>query len=162
MTIILWLLIFSCFILAFIGLIKPLIPSVLVLWIGFIIYQFGFHNAHLSWIFYVSMALFTVLILLADFLMNRYFVNRFGGSKLGEYAALVGIIIGCFVLPPIGIVVVPFICVFIVELLQGMEVTKALKVSFGSIVAFLASSIAQAVIMLIMIVWFFIDAFVIN
>ncbi|EHJ07886.1 DUF456 domain-containing protein [Staphylococcus simiae] len=162
MTLILWLLIISCFMLAFIGLIKPLIPSVLVLWIGFIIYQLGFHNAHLSWIFYVSMAIFTILILLADFLMNRYFVNRFGGSKLGEYAALVGIIIGCFVLPPFGIIIMPFICVFIVELLQGSEVTKALKVSFGSIVAFLASSLAQALIMFIMIVWFMIDAVIIN
>ncbi|MBO1198851.1 DUF456 domain-containing protein [Staphylococcus simiae] len=162
MMLILWLLITSCFILVFIGLIKPLIPSVLVLWIGFIIYQFGFHNGHLSWIFYVSMTIFTILILLADFLMNRYFVNRFGGSKLGEYAALVGIIIGCFVLPPFGIIIIPFICVFIVELLQGIEVTTALKISFGSIVAFLASSFAQALIMLIMIVWFIIDAVLIN
>ncbi|HDH6325672.1 TPA: DUF456 domain-containing protein, partial [Staphylococcus aureus LTCF-1-4] len=36
------------------------------------------------------------------------------------------------------------------------------KVSIGSIVAFLTSSIAQAIIMFIMIVWFFIDALLIN
>lgn len=89
MTIILWLLIIAAFMLAFVGLIKPIIPSVLVLWVGFIIYQFGFHNQHLSWVFYVSMALLTILILCADFLANKYFVNRFGGSKFGEYAALI-------------------------------------------------------------------------
>lgn len=44
MTIILWLLIIAAFMLAFVGLIKPIIPSVLVLWVGFLIYQFGFHN----------------------------------------------------------------------------------------------------------------------
>ena len=48
MTLILWLCIIASFILAFIGLIKPIIPSVLVLWIGFLIYQFGFDNHHLS------------------------------------------------------------------------------------------------------------------
>lgn len=85
MTIILWLIIISAFMLAFVGLIKPVIPSVLVLWVGFLIYQFGFHNQHLSWVFYVSMALLTILILCADFLANKYFVNRFGGSKFGEY-----------------------------------------------------------------------------
>lgn len=45
MTIILWLLIIAAFMLAFVGLIKPIIPSVLVLWVGFLIYQFGFHNS---------------------------------------------------------------------------------------------------------------------
>ena len=39
--------------------------------------------------------------------MNKYFVNRFGGSKLGEYAALIGVIVGCFVIPPFGIIIVP-------------------------------------------------------
>ncbi|PTH54216.1 DUF456 domain-containing protein, partial [Staphylococcus arlettae] len=79
MTLILWLLIIASFVLAFIGLIKPIIPSVLVLWVGFLIYQFGFHNGNLSWVFYVSMVLLTIFILLADFIMNQYFVNKFGG-----------------------------------------------------------------------------------
>ncbi|WP_248525650.1 DUF456 domain-containing protein [Staphylococcus aureus] len=155
MTIILWLLIIAAFMLAFVGLIKPIIPSVLVLWVGFLIYQFGFHNQHLSWVFYVSMALLTILILCADFLANKYFVNRFGGSKIG-------VVIGCFVLPPFGIIIIPFILVFIVELIQGYSFERAVKVSIGSIVAFLTSSIAQAIIMFIMIVWFFIDALLIN
>ncbi|HHW9993753.1 TPA: DUF456 domain-containing protein [Staphylococcus aureus] len=162
MTIILWLLIIAAFMLAFVGLIKPVIPSVLVLWVGFLIYQFGFHNQHLSWVFYVSMALLTILILCADFLANKYFVNRFGGSKFGEYAALISVVIGCFVLPPFGIIIIPFILVFIVELIQGYSFERAVKVSIGSIVAFLTSSIAQAIIMFIMIVWFFIDALLIN
>ncbi|MEB8125139.1 DUF456 domain-containing protein [Staphylococcus succinus] len=162
MTAILWLLIIVAFILAFVGLIKPIIPSVLVLWIGFLIYQFGFHNGHLSWVFYISMILFTVFILVADFLMNKYFVNKFGGSKMSEYAALVGVIIGCFVFPPFGIIIIPFVAVLIVEMIQEPNLAKALKASFGSVVAFLASSAAQAFIMFIMVVWFFIDALLIN
>ncbi|OEL03539.1 hypothetical protein AST12_05040 [Staphylococcus succinus] len=162
MAAILWLLIIVAFILAFVGLIKPIIPSVLVLWVGFLIYQFGFHNGHLSWIFYVSMILFTVFILVADFLMNKYFVNKFGGSKMSEYAALVGVIIGCFVFPPFGIIIIPFVAVLIVEIIQEPNLAKALKASFGSVVAFLASSAAQAFIMFIMVVWFFIDALLIN
>ena len=35
MTVLLWLLIIFAFILAFVGLIKPVIPSVLMLWVGF-------------------------------------------------------------------------------------------------------------------------------
>ena len=42
MEVVLWILILLSFVLAFVGLIKPIIPSVLVLWVGFLIYQFGF------------------------------------------------------------------------------------------------------------------------
>lgn len=162
MTVILWLCIIAAFVLAFIGLIKPIIPSVLVLWVGFLIYQFGFHNGNLSWVFYASMILFTVFILVADFIMNKYFVNKFGGSKLSELVALVGVIVGCFVFPPFGIIIVPFVAVLVVEMIQEPNLTKALKASFGSVVAFLASSVAQAIIMIIMVIWFFVDALLIN
>ncbi|MDW4168119.1 DUF456 domain-containing protein [Staphylococcus saprophyticus] len=162
MTVILWLCIIAAFVLAFIGLIKPIIPSVLVLWVGFLIYQFGFHNGNLSWVFYVSMILFTVFILVADFIMNKYFVNKFGGSKLSELVALVGVIVGCFVFPPFGIIIVPFVAVLVVEMIQEPNLTKVLKASFGSVVAFLASSVAQAIIMIIMVIWFFVDTLLIN
>lgn len=36
---ILWLLIIACFVTAFIGLIKPVIPSMPMMWIGFLIYH---------------------------------------------------------------------------------------------------------------------------
>ena len=147
MTVLLWLLIIFAFILAFVGLIKPVIPSVLMLWVGFLIYQFAFNNGELSWIFYVS--------------MNKYFVNKYGGSKISEYVALIGVLVGCFVFPPFGIIIIPFVAVFAVELMQDFDVNKAFKASLGSIVAFLTSNIAKAIIMFIMIVCFFIDVFVI-
>ncbi|MDT3917836.1 DUF456 family protein, partial [Staphylococcus saprophyticus] len=113
-------------------------------------------------VFYVSMILFTVFILVADFIMNKYFVNKFGGSKLSELVALVGVIVGCFVFPPFGIIIVPFVAVLVVEMIQEPNLTKALKASFGSVVAFLTSSVAQAIIMIIMVIWFFVDALLIN
>ncbi|OFR90237.1 hypothetical protein HMPREF2864_06630 [Staphylococcus sp. HMSC059F04] len=161
MTVLLWLLIIFAFILAFVGLIKPVIPSVLMLWVGFLIYQFAFNNGELSWIFYVSMIVLTVLMFISDFAMNKYFVNKYGGSKISEYVALIGVLVGCFVFPPFGIIIIPFVAVFAVELMQDFDVNKAFKASLGSIVAFLTSNIAKAFIMFIMIVWFFIDAFVI-
>lgn len=161
MTVLLWLLIIFAFILAFVGLIKPVIPSVLMLWVGFLIYQFAFNNGELSWIFYVSMIVLTILMFISDFAMNKYFVNKYGGSKISEYVALIGVLVGCFVFPPFGIIIIPFVAVFAVELMQDFDVNKAFKASLGSIVAFLTSNIAKAIIMFIMIVCFFIDVFVI-
>lgn len=52
-----------------------------------------------------------------DFLVNKYFVNCFGGFKFGEYVVLIGVVIGCFVLLLFGIIIIFFILVFIVELI---------------------------------------------
>ena len=79
-----------------------------------------------------------------------------------EIFTLVGVIVGCFVFPPFGIIIVPFVAVLVVEMIQEPNLTKALKASFGSVVAFLASSVAQAIIMIIMVIWFFVDTLLIN
>ncbi|WP_240507166.1 DUF456 domain-containing protein [Staphylococcus cornubiensis] len=162
LDVILWLLILAAFVLAFIGLIKPVIPAIPVLWVGFLIYQFGINGSTLSWIFWTAMIVLTIFIFVSDLWLNRYFVNRFGGTKKGEWAALIGVLVGAFVLPPFGVIVVPFIAVIIVEMMQSKNVTQAVKASFGSLVAFFSSAVMQAVLMFVMIIWFFIDALLIN
>ncbi|HHU6750422.1 TPA: DUF456 domain-containing protein [Staphylococcus pseudintermedius] len=160
--VIFWVLILAAFILAFIGLIKPVIPAIPVLWVGFLIYQFGINGTTLSWIFWTAMIVLTIFIFVSDLWLNRYFVNRFGGTKKGEWAALIGVLVGAFVLPPFGVIIVPFIAVMIVEMMQSKNFTQAVKASFGSLVAFFSSAVMQAVLMFIMMVWFFIDALLIN
>ena len=125
MEVVLWILILLSFVLAFVGLIKPIIPSVLVLWVGFLIYQFGFSQDGLSWIFYVAMILFTVFIFKLILMINTNYTDH-------------------------------------TELVQDFDFGKALKASIGSVVAFLASSVAQALIMFIMVIWFFIDVFLVG
>lgn len=162
LTWLLWLVVIVSFVIAFVGLLKPIIPAALFLWLGFIVYQWGIHDTSLSWVFWMGMLLLTLLIFISDLLMNRYFVNRFGGSKKGEWAALIGVILGSFILPPFGIVIVPFILVFFIEMLEQRRFEVAIKASFGSIVAFFSSTFTQAFIMLMMVIWFFVDALLIN
>ena len=157
MTTISWLFIIIMFVIAFIGLIKPIIPSVLFLWIGYFIYHFAIDSSKLSWVFWTVMILFTVFMILSDIIMNSYFVKKFGGSKLGETMAAVGVIIGCFVFPPFGIIIVPFILVFVSEIIQKSDISAALNASIGSLLGFLTSTIAKALIMIVMVIWFFID-----
>lgn len=157
MTTISWLLIIIMFVIAFIGLIKPIIPSVLFLWIGYFIYHFAIDSSKLSWVFWTVMILFTVFMILSDIIMNSYFVKKFGGSKLGETMAAVGVIIGCFVFPPFGIIIIPFILVFVSEIIRKSDISAALNASIGSLLGFLTSTIAKALIMVVMVIWFFID-----
>lgn len=157
MTAISWILIILMFVIAFVGLIKPIIPSVLFLWVGYFIYHFAIDSSKLSWVFWTVMVVLTIFMVLSDIIMNSYFVKKFGGSKLGETMAAVGVIIGCFVFPPFGIIIVPFVLVFVTEMIQKNDISAATNASIGSLLGFLTSSIAKALIMLVMVVWFFID-----
>lgn len=160
MEIVMWVVIILLFILSFVGVFVPLIPSVLVIWLGFVLYHFLINGTKLGGLFWVSMGTFTVLLFIVDFLMNRYFVEKFGGSRWSEWGAIIGIIIGVFVLPPFGIIFVPFVFVLVIELVLRRTLTEALIAASGAIVGFLSSSLAKIIIQFIMIGWFFIALFV--
>ncbi|MED4128270.1 DUF456 domain-containing protein [Shouchella miscanthi] len=156
MEILWWLLIVVFFVASYVGLIVPIIPSVLVLWGGFLIYLFGLSGSLSTW-FWVGMAVLTIFLLVVDFLANVIFVKRTGGSKWGERMALVGVIIGAFIYPPFGLILVPFVLVLAVELLQQKTFNEAIKIAFASFLAFLSGSFAKAVVQTVMIIWFFIE-----
>lgn len=158
MDILWWVIIAASFILGFVGLIFPVVPSIIMFWVGFLVFQFAVDGEALSWMFWVIMIVLTILVLFSDFIANSYFVKRFGGTKKGEYAAIAGVIIGMFVYPPIGIIVVPFILVLIVEGLGSKDMNQAFKASIGSLLAFLSSAIFNALVYVFMVIWFLFDA----
>ena len=113
MDIVFWIIIIACFILSFVGLVYPVIPSVLVIWVGVGVYHFGINSNELSWISWTLLVILTLLLFLADYLANLHFVDKAGGSKWGMRVATIGLIVGSFVIPPFGVVIVPFVLVLI-------------------------------------------------
>lgn len=158
MSILVWSIIILLFIASFAGFIFPIVPSVLVLWAGFGLYYVGISREELSIVFWIGMLLLTVIMFLADFLANSYFVKKYGGSKWGEWTAVIAIIAGSFVIPPFGIIVVPFLAVLAVELIILKNIKQAFLVAYATLVAFLSGTLAKVVIQLIMIGWFFAEA----
>lgn len=157
MDILIWIIIIACFIASFASVIFPIIPAPLVLWIGFLSYFFFIDGEALSLFFWIGAVFLTVLLIVSDIIANSYFVKRYGGSKWGERAAAIGVIVGSFVIPPLGILIVPFVLVIIVELVQKRATNEAFKAAIGSLFGFLSGTAAKIVIQLIMIIWFFFD-----
>jgi uncharacterized protein YqgC (DUF456 family) len=155
-----WILIVALFALSFAGIVFPIIPSVVVLWGGFLVYQFLIESGGISVFFWVSMGLLTVLLLVSDFIANSYFVKKYGGSKWGERMAAIGLIVGSFIFPPFGILIVPFIAVLVTELLQKRTGKEAFLVGFGSLLGFLGGSFAKVIIQTVMIIWFAVEVII--
>lgn len=156
LDIIMWIIIIALFVLSFAGIIFPVIPSPLVLWGGFLLYHFFIDGGDLTAVFWVLMAILTVVLIVSDMIANSYFVKKFGGSKWGERGATIAVIVGSFIIPPFGIIIIPFITVLAIEIMQKRSMEEAIRASVGSLIGFLGGAVAKVVIQLIMIVWFFV------
>ncbi|MDV2684558.1 DUF456 family protein [Alkalihalophilus lindianensis] len=160
MEVVIWIVIVALFILSFIGLLFPIVPSVLVLWVGFLMYIFLIDGASLSIWFWVGAGVLTVLLFAADLIASQFFVKKYGGSKWSERMAALGVIVGSFIMPPFGIILVPFILVFITELISTKDPRQAVLVAIASFFAFLSGTVAKGLVQLILIIWFFIEVFI--
>src|SRR5690625_4188407 len=157
--ILIWIIVIALFLLSFVGIIYPLLPSVLVLWAGFLLFQFTLGEDELNVLFWVIISILTMILILSDIIANSYFVKKFGGSKWGERGAAVAVIIGSFIIPPLGAIVIPFGVVFIVEMFQEKSFKEAIIASIGSLIGFLSGACVKVVILIIMFIWFFVDVF---
>ncbi len=156
-----WIVIVICFVAGIAGIVLPILPSVALVWAGVAIYHFFIDTQVLSWITWATMIFFTAIILIVDQLSNVMVVKHYGASKLSTVASLVGAFIGIFVFPPFGVVLVPFFLVLILELLQNRPLDKAFNIAFGTIVAFVGSTLAKGLMQIIMMGAFFADVFLI-
>lgn len=147
-----WIAAIIMFIVAFIGLVYPIIPSVFFIVGGFLLYGLIASFDEMRWLFWIIQALFVILLFGADTLANVVGVKKFGGSKAGMWGSTIGLLIGPFVIPVAGILIGPFLGAFLSELLVSRTgVKQSLKTGIGSIVGFFTSIAAKGAVMLLMI-----------
>lgn len=155
MEIIGWLLACTLFIVAFLGLIYPIIPSAIFIIAGFLMYGFVVSFDQMNWLFWLIQILFVVLLFGADLLSNFVGVKKFGGSKAGIWGSTIGLLVGPFVIPVAGILVGPFLGAVIAELLvTRVTLLQAVKTGIGSLIGFLTSVVTKGFLMIVMIVIF--------
>ncbi|AWX56687.1 DUF456 domain-containing protein [Brevibacillus brevis] len=159
MEIFLWVVVVLLFLLSIAGIFLPVLPDTILLWAGFLLYHFFIADpgAGLPASFWWGMVVLSILLYGADLLTNMYFVKRYGGSKWSSIAAAVGIILGIFVFPPFGMLILPFVFVVLVELMvQKQSMERAVKAGVGSLIGFLGSAVVKVILQVTMIIWFFV------
>jgi uncharacterized protein len=152
-----WIIIGALFVGAFASLVVPILPGVLLMLGGFILYGLFFSFEPFNWLFWSIQGLFVALLFGADYIANIIGVKKYGGSKAGMWGSTIGLLVGPFVIPILGILVGPFLGAALAELLVNKKnLNEAIKVGFGSVVGFVSSVVTKGIIMTIMIIYFFI------
>ena len=155
MDVIYWIIIIACFVVSFIGLIYPIIPSVIFIAVGFMVYGFAFGFDNLTILFWIIQMMFFVILLGTDYFTNLFGVKKFGGSKAAIWGSTIGLLVGPFVIPVAGIIIGPFAGAIIGEVIvHKTEFKKAIKIGIGSLLGFLSGVVAKGVIQAVMIAYF--------
>jgi len=137
----------------------PVLPDSVFFWAAVILFRVIKTEISYSPYFWTGAILITVLIFFADYLANAYFIKKRGGSNRTIFAAVVGMMFGTIFLGPLGLVIAPFILIFVTEYWQSRNKEDSFKLALGSIFAFLTSTAVRLSMQIFLMIWFFIEIY---
>ncbi len=157
-----------CLLAGLAGAVLPVLPGPPLSFISLVLLQFT-GQPPFTTRFLVIMGLIMGLVTFLDYVIPVYGTKKFGGSKQGVRGSTIGLIIGIFVLPALGIVLGPFgllgiilgpfIGAYIGETSSGKSSDHALKAAFGSFIGFLAGTFMKLVYSIVAGIYFFTGLF---
>ena len=122
------------------GCIVPALPGTLLSYGGLLCAYFASYSQMGSSALWIWLAI-SIVVSLIDYFLPAWMTKRFGGSRAGSIGATIGVFVGFFFLPPIGIILGPFLGAVIGELVNDRnDRSKALVVGFGSFLSFLVGT----------------------
>ena len=99
----------------------------------------------------VGLGFVTVVITVLDYYIPILGTKKFGGTRAGAIGATLGLLVGFFVIPALGMFIGTFLGALIVELVGGAHFQIALKSAFGSFIGFITGIVMKTILCLIMI-----------
>ena len=142
-----------------IGCVLPVIPGPPLSFVGLLLLHFS-RFADFSNEFLFLWAAIAIVVTLLDYIVPIWGTKKFGGSKRGMWGAAIGLVIGIFFLPPIGIIVGPFAGAVIGELTTGKDKRQSFKAGLGSVLG-LMLGVGLKLISSVVMTWYFVKELIV-
>src|SRR5665647_361717 len=94
-----------------------------------------------------------------DFVSTYLGAKYFDSSRLGLYGAVIGSLAGIFIIPPLGLLICPWLGAVIGELIQGNDLPKALRSGMGAVIGLFSGIAFKLVLAVGMLVSFLVVIF---
>lgn len=140
------------------GCIVPIVPGPPLSYFGILLLHWT-KKVQFDHKFLTTWALLVVGVTLLDFLVPIWGTKKFGGTKRGTWGATIGLILGLFLFPPIGIILGPFIGAVAGELTHSEDLKKAIRSGLGSLLGFLLGTGLKFTVSGFLIYFFIKEAF---
>ena len=147
-----------------IGCVLPVLPGHLIILIASIAHRLmlGAEGSGLYWWSFLILAVLMAISQTLEMISGAAGSKWFGGTRWGALGALVGAVAGMFFMP-FGLLLGPLIGAFVCEIGFARKETHHAAISgVGSVVGTLAGMGIKMGIGALMLVWFFLDVFLIG
>ncbi len=158
-TIIMWILATISILTGIAGLVVPLLPGPLLIYIGLFLASWADDFIYVGWGTLIILGLLMLLAHAVDFLAGALGAKQFGASRAAVVGATIGAFVGIF-FGIIGIILGPFIGAVIGQLTELSDIKEAGQIGVGTWIGFIFGMAAKIAIGLTMIGIFVLARFV--
>lgn len=127
----------------------PVLPASLLVWLSALVYALLTGFQPIGWGWLIGLGLVTLLAMTVDNVAALWGAKRFGASTAAMWGAVIGGILGLFVMP-IGIIAGPLAGAVLAELWSGRPAAQAWRSGVGTLAGFLAGIGAKVFLHLLM------------
>lgn len=135
----------------------PMLPGTPISYAGLLLLLL-IPGCTLTWKFFLVWGIIVVVLQVLNYFIPIWGVNKFGGTKYGQWGSVLGVIVGLFA-GPLGIVVGPFVGAVLGELIGGMSLDKSLKAGFGSFVGTFVGMVLGIIVAAALMFYYFKEVF---
>ena len=151
-----------------VGSVLPVLPGPPLGFVGLLLLHwsgFGTFGPVFLWVW----GAIVLAVSIVDFILPAWLTKRFGGSRMAVTGSVLGLVAGLFFLPPLGLLIGPFLGALIGELIHNRNqarrnqadgtdpgtadagFSKALKVALGAFLAFILGTGAKLIVGVLML-----------
>lgn len=140
------------------GVILPLVPGPLLIWLGALVWAWGDGFVRVNWVVLAILGVLAALAWASDLLLTTALSRRTGVSWKAIGGALAGGILGGLLLTSIPIIGTIFgallgamLGMLVVEWFDKRDLRRALRATWGYLVSSLAASVLEILIAIVMV-----------
>lgn len=143
------------FLVGFLGLIIPVIPDLVVIWLGVLIYAIGTKFSEISATTVILLGILSATTYLIDYASTVLGAKKYGASRRGMIGAIVGGIVGFFSFPPFGFLIGAILGIIFAEvIISGRTTKEGIRASKGAFLGFTLGFLIKIVIASVIIAIF--------
>jgi len=136
------------------GCVLPILPGPPLTFVALLLLHFTEKHQFTSE-FLIIWASVAIIVTIVDNLIPIWGTKKYGGSKKAVWGSAIGLVIGLFFFPPLGLIVGAFMGAVIGEMSDGKNTAQAFRAGFGAFIGFVGGTLLKLIASGMMTFYFF-------